>query len=184
MRVPASRKPGKGGSMRRMIVVVLTFALGSSTGAGGLGRRQLRGPAVGRRGGSGARRAGQRRGEVQAPRGRNGAAVQGQRERHRKRGRGAHPLRCRRSQRPGRRHPVLGASGRAVEGTLAEGTITAPDPGNACGWVDLAAVLAAMESGATRTGRLPAHAGTHRRGGGGLVTLLRSARRCALGSAR
>jgi hypothetical protein len=34
-----------------------------------------------------------------------------------------------------------------VEGTLAEGTITAPDPGNACGWVDLAAVLAAMESG-------------------------------------
>jgi hypothetical protein len=75
-------------------------------------------------------------------------------------------------------------AGGAVEGTLAEGTITAPDPGNACGWVDLAAVLAAMEGGATRTGRLPAHAGTHRRGGGGLVTLLRSARRCALGSAR
>jgi CHRD domain len=40
-------------------------------------------------------------------------------------------------------------AGGAVEGTLAEGTITAPDPGNACGWVDLAAVLAAMESGAT-----------------------------------
>ena len=38
-------------------------------------------------------------------------------------------------------------AGGAVEGTLAEGTITAPDPGNACGWVDLAAVLAAMESG-------------------------------------
>ena len=40
-------------------------------------------------------------------------------------------------------------AGGAVEGTLAEGTITAPDPGNACGWTDLAAVLAAMESGAT-----------------------------------
>jgi hypothetical protein len=36
-----------------------------------------------------------------------------------------------------------------VEGTLAVGTITAPDPGNACGWTDLAAVLAAMKSGAT-----------------------------------
>jgi hypothetical protein len=40
-------------------------------------------------------------------------------------------------------------AGGAVEGTLAEGTITAPDPGNACGWADLAAVLAAIESGAT-----------------------------------
>jgi hypothetical protein len=37
----------------------------------------------------------------------------------------------------------------AVDGTLAEGTVTAPDPGNACGWADLAAVLAAIESGAT-----------------------------------
>ena len=37
----------------------------------------------------------------------------------------------------------------AVNGTLAEGTITAPDPGNACGWTDLAAVLAAIDSGAT-----------------------------------
>jgi hypothetical protein len=37
----------------------------------------------------------------------------------------------------------------AVNGTLAEGTITAPDPGNGCGWTDLAAVLAAMGSGAT-----------------------------------
>ena len=37
----------------------------------------------------------------------------------------------------------------AVNGTLAEGTITAPDPGNACGWTDLAAVLAAIGSGAT-----------------------------------
>jgi hypothetical protein len=39
-------------------------------------------------------------------------------------------------------------SGR-TDGTLAEGTITAPDPGNACGWTDLAAVLAAIESGNT-----------------------------------
>jgi hypothetical protein len=37
----------------------------------------------------------------------------------------------------------------AVDGTLAEGTITAPDPGNACGWADLAAVVAALESGNT-----------------------------------
>jgi CHRD domain len=37
----------------------------------------------------------------------------------------------------------------SVNGTLAEGTITAPDPGNGCGWTDLAAVLAAMGSGAT-----------------------------------
>jgi len=36
-----------------------------------------------------------------------------------------------------------------VNGTLAEGTITAPDPGNGCGWTDLAAVLAAMGSGDT-----------------------------------
>lgn len=40
------------------------------------------------------------------------------------------------------------ASG-AVNGTLAEGTITAPDPGNACGWTDLAAVVAALQSGNT-----------------------------------
>jgi hypothetical protein len=40
------------------------------------------------------------------------------------------------------------AAGR-VNGTLAEGTITAPDAGNACGWTDLAAVLAAIDSGAT-----------------------------------
>jgi hypothetical protein len=37
-------------------------------------------------------------------------------------------------------------SGR-VSGTLSEGTITAPDPGNACGWADLGAVIAAMEAG-------------------------------------
>jgi CHRD domain len=40
------------------------------------------------------------------------------------------------------------ASGR-VNGTLEQGTITAPDPGNACGWDDLAEVLAAMNSGNT-----------------------------------
>jgi hypothetical protein len=40
-------------------------------------------------------------------------------------------------------------AGGVVNGTLAEGTITAPDPGNGCGWTDLAAVLAAMGSGAT-----------------------------------
>jgi hypothetical protein len=40
-------------------------------------------------------------------------------------------------------------AGGAVNGTLAAGTITAPDAGNGCGWADLAAVLAAMGSGAT-----------------------------------
>jgi Cu/Zn superoxide dismutase len=40
-------------------------------------------------------------------------------------------------------------AGGGVNGTLAEGTITAPDPGNGCGWVDLAAVLAAIGSGDT-----------------------------------
>jgi CHRD domain len=40
-------------------------------------------------------------------------------------------------------------AGGRVSGTLAEGTITAPDPGNACGWADLAAVLAAMGRGDT-----------------------------------
>jgi CHRD domain len=40
-------------------------------------------------------------------------------------------------------------AGGSVNGTLAAGTITAPDPGTACGWTDLAAVLAAIESGAT-----------------------------------
>jgi hypothetical protein len=40
-------------------------------------------------------------------------------------------------------------AGGTVNGTLAEGTITAPDPGNACSWADLAAVLAAIGSGAT-----------------------------------
>ena len=43
-----------------------------------------------------------------------------------------------------------GAAGSGtVNGTLAEGTITAPDPGNACGWIDLAAVVAALQSGNT-----------------------------------
>jgi hypothetical protein len=39
--------------------------------------------------------------------------------------------------------------GGRVDGTLAEGTITAPDPGNGCGWADLAAVVAALNSGNT-----------------------------------
>jgi hypothetical protein len=40
-------------------------------------------------------------------------------------------------------------AGGRVNGTLVEGTITAPDAGNDCGWTDPAAVLAAMGSGAT-----------------------------------
>jgi hypothetical protein len=39
--------------------------------------------------------------------------------------------------------------GGRIEGTLAEGTITVPDPGNGCGWADLDAVLAAIASGNT-----------------------------------
>ena len=39
-------------------------------------------------------------------------------------------------------------SGR-FDGILAEGTITSPDAGNACGWTDLNAVIAAMMSGNT-----------------------------------
>jgi hypothetical protein len=41
------------------------------------------------------------------------------------------------------------AAGGATNGTLAEGTITAADTGNACGWTDLASVLAAIHSGNT-----------------------------------
>ncbi len=37
----------------------------------------------------------------------------------------------------------------AVQGTLVEGVITAPDPANGCGWADLAAAVASMRSGAT-----------------------------------
>ena len=40
------------------------------------------------------------------------------------------------------------ASGR-FDGVLAQGTITAPDPGNACGWGTLAEVVDAMRSGNT-----------------------------------
>jgi CHRD domain-containing protein len=39
--------------------------------------------------------------------------------------------------------------GGPISGTLAKGTITAPDPGNGCGWTDLAAVVTAMNSGNT-----------------------------------
>src|SRR5688500_13263511 len=35
-------------------------------------------------------------------------------------------------------------AGGRINGTLAEGTITAPDPGNGCGWTDLDDVLAAI----------------------------------------
>jgi hypothetical protein len=38
-------------------------------------------------------------------------------------------------------------AGGRVDGTLAEGTITAPDPGNGCGWSTLADVVAAINSG-------------------------------------
>jgi hypothetical protein len=42
----------------------------------------------------------------------------------------------------------MGAPGGGVtNGTLAEGTVTAPDAGNGCGWADMAAVLAAMQAG-------------------------------------
>lgn len=37
--------------------------------------------------------------------------------------------------------------GGSFDGTLAEGTITAPDAGNTCGWADLDDVVAAMLSG-------------------------------------
>jgi len=40
-------------------------------------------------------------------------------------------------------------AGGVVNGTLAEGTITAADLGNACGWTDLASVLAAIQTGDT-----------------------------------
>jgi hypothetical protein len=44
----------------------------------------------------------------------------------------------------------MGAPGGGrTDGVLAEGTVTAPDPGNGCGWADLGAVVAAMESGNT-----------------------------------
>jgi hypothetical protein len=40
-----------------------------------------------------------------------------------------------------------GAPAGAVNGILVNATITAPDPANDCGWADLAAVAAAIESG-------------------------------------
>jgi CHRD domain len=39
--------------------------------------------------------------------------------------------------------------GGRTDGVLAQGTVTTPDPGNGCGWADLAAVEAAIESGNT-----------------------------------
>jgi hypothetical protein len=41
--------------------------------------------------------------------------------------------------------------GGRVDGVLARGTLTAPDPGNGCGWATLADALAAMRSGNTYT---------------------------------
>ena len=44
----------------------------------------------------------------------------------------------------------MGAPGGGpISGTLAKGTITAPDAGNGCGWADLAAVVAAINTGNT-----------------------------------
>jgi hypothetical protein len=40
-------------------------------------------------------------------------------------------------------------AGGRTQGTLAEGTITTPDPGNSCGWANLDDVVAAMLSGNT-----------------------------------
>jgi hypothetical protein len=37
--------------------------------------------------------------------------------------------------------------GGRIDGVLAEGTLTGPDPGNGCGWADLDDVVAAVESG-------------------------------------
>ena len=44
-------------------------------------------------------------------------------------------------------HPADTPESGRFDGILAEGTITAPDPGNACGWTTLDAVIAAMMSG-------------------------------------
>jgi CHRD domain len=41
--------------------------------------------------------------------------------------------------------------GGPVNGILASGEITAPDPGNGCGWTTVAQVLAAMRAGNTYT---------------------------------
>lgn len=40
-------------------------------------------------------------------------------------------------------------SGSRVNGILSQGTITAPNPGNACGWADLGDVASALASGDT-----------------------------------
>jgi hypothetical protein len=42
-----------------------------------------------------------------------------------------------------------GSPAGAVQGTLVQGVITAPDPANGCGWTYLAAAVASMRSGAT-----------------------------------
>ena len=44
---------------------------------------------------------------------------------------------------------LFGGGPTSANGTLNEGTIAAPNAGNGCGWANLAAVVAAMESGNT-----------------------------------
>ena len=44
---------------------------------------------------------------------------------------------------------TAGPGGGRVDGVLAEGSVTASDPGNSCGWTDLDSVVAAMRSGDT-----------------------------------
>lgn len=52
-----------------------------------------------------------------------------------------------------------------VNGTLASGVVTAPDPANACGWADLDAVVTALESGDTYVNvHTTAHTGGEIRG--------------------
>jgi CHRD domain len=40
-------------------------------------------------------------------------------------------------------------AGGRIDGELAAGSVTAPDPGNGCGWLDLDDVVTALESGST-----------------------------------
>jgi CHRD domain len=44
---------------------------------------------------------------------------------------------------------AVAPGGGRTDGVLAEGTVSAPDAGNGCGWADLAAVMTAIESGNT-----------------------------------
>lgn len=44
---------------------------------------------------------------------------------------------------------LFSGSPATVNGILAQGTVTAPDPGNACGWTTLSQVVSAMHAGDT-----------------------------------